>query len=468
MADPFGTGAGIVGVIGLAIQITQVVVQFGMDWKNVPDNIKSFMAELGTLKTVLSETNANILLNPDFAEAFQGRPSLLLSQLGPSAPSTTGTKLMLETCRRGLESVLRDLKKREDGHRLGWERFKGTLLAKDTRDSVENLCRQCQTLNNMLSIDAAVLGASTYKEVRDARREQQEWHQAETKIFSAIQNNVEQSNRWQENQDCLVILDWLSTIDYAAQQSDFIGRRQSGTGQWLLDSTEFQTWLNTNEKTLFCPGIPGAGKTILASIVVEELTARFRTDKSIGIAYIYCNYRRQHEQTIGDMLISLLKQLTQALSALPDAIKSLYDSHKEMRTRPSLDEILGALHLVVTIYSRVFIVIDALDEYQLSHPYQKTFLSELFNLQSKCRANLFVTSRFMPEIIKSFQGCMLLEIRASEHDVRSYIDGHMSHLPSFVGRNPDLQEDVKTEIVKAVDGMYVGSYSSHLYKAKFA
>jgi hypothetical protein len=79
MAEAFGTGAGVVGVISLAIQITQVVIQFRMDWKDIPDNVKTFMAELGTLKTVLSETNSNILLNLDFKAAFQNRPSLLLS-----------------------------------------------------------------------------------------------------------------------------------------------------------------------------------------------------------------------------------------------------------------------------------------------------------------------------------------------------------------------------------------------------
>jgi hypothetical protein len=140
MADPFGTGAGIVGVIGLAIQIAQVVVQFGMDWKDVPGNVKTFMAELGTLKTVLSETNTNILLNPDFEAAFQNRPSLLLSQLGPNASSNTDTNLMLETCRKELEAMLKELKKRGQGHRLGWERLRGAFLSKDTRESVENFC----------------------------------------------------------------------------------------------------------------------------------------------------------------------------------------------------------------------------------------------------------------------------------------------------------------------------------------
>ncbi|KAH8680099.1 hypothetical protein BGZ60DRAFT_401309 [Tricladium varicosporioides] len=240
MADPFSTGAGIIGVISLTIQITQVVAQFGVDWKDAPENVKTFIAELGTLKNVLSETNTNLLLNPDFAAAFHNRPSLLLSQLGPSAPSTTDTKCMLKTCERELESLLKELKKRSKGYRLGWERLKGAFVAKDTRESVENLCRQCQTLNNMLSIDAAVLGASTYKEVIEARNEQKEWHQAEAEIFMVIRGGVDESNQRQENQERQAILNWLTPTEFVSQQRDFIARQQEGTGQWLLDSGEFK------------------------------------------------------------------------------------------------------------------------------------------------------------------------------------------------------------------------------------
>jgi len=50
---------------------------------------------------------------------------------------------------------------------------------------------------------------------------------------------------------------------------------------------------------------------------------------------------------------------------------------------------------------------------------------------------------------------MLLEIRASEHNVRRYVDSYISHLPSFVKRSLDLQEEIKVRIVKAVDRMYV-------------
>lgn len=450
MADPFGTGAGIVGIIGLAIQITQVVVQFGMDWKDAPDDVKAFMAELGTLKTVLSETNTNILLNPDFEVAFQSQSSLLLSQLGPSAPLSTDTNRMLEICRRDLDSMLKELKKRGQGHRLGWERLKGAFLAKDTRDSVENLCRQCQTLNNMLSIDAAVLGATTFKEVREARKEQQE-------ISLAIRGGVDESNWRQENQEQQyerqTILQWLTPVDYAAQQSDFIGRRQKGTGQWLLDSAQFQAWLETDKQTLFCPGIPGAGKTILTSIVVEELTTRFCNDRTIGIAYLYCNFRRKDEQKAQDLLVSLLKQLSEERSHLPDSVKSLFDKHKVKRTRPSLDEISGVLQSVVATYSRVFVIVDALDECSISDGSRQKFMSCLSSLQAKCGVNLFTTSRHIASIETEFEGNVKLEIRASEEDVRRYLESHMFRLPGFVARSTELQEEIKSNIIQAVDGM---------------
>jgi Cdc6-like AAA superfamily ATPase len=445
MAEAFGIGAGIVGVIGLAIQITQVVVQFGLDWKDAPHDIKTFLAELQTLNTILSVTNTNIILNPDFAEAFQNRPSILLSQLGPGAPPATDTKLMLEICKSELEDLLSELKKRAKGHRVGWERVKGAFLAKNTRESVGNLHRQCQTLNNMVSIDAAVLGATTYKEVKEARTEQQEARK--------------EQQEWYQSEASQMILTWLTTIDYGAQQSDFLSRRQEGTGRWLLDSHEFQTWSNEYRQALFCSGMPGTGKTIMVSIVADYLCTKYRNDNNIGIAYLYCSFRRQHEQRPVDLLASLLKQFIRGLPVMPESMKNLYKRHMGKQTRPSLDEISKELHSVVADYSKSFIIIDALDECQVSDGGRQKFLSELLNLQAKAGASLFATSRFIPEITKEFVGkSVSLEIRASEEDVRRYLDGHMAQLPSFVLSRPDLREEIKTEIVKAVDGMCVTSY----------
>jgi hypothetical protein len=262
-------------------------------------------------------------------------------------------------------------------------------------------------------------------------------------------DNVVKLVQYQEDQGRRAVLDWITPIDYAPQQNDFITRRQEGTGQWLLDSTEFHAWVETDKQTLFCPGIPGAGKTILTSIVVDYLYTKFRKDPSIGIAYLYCNFRRQHEQKPEDLIASLLKQLLQELSFVPESVRILYNKP----TRPSLDEISKTLHSIITNFSKVYIVVDALDECQLSGRYRSKFLSNIFSLQAKSTTKLFTTSRPIPDIEKEFKGCLSKEILASNEDVERYLDGHMSQLPAYVLSKPNLQKEIKTEIVKAVKGM---------------
>src|SRR6266576_6486056 len=125
----------------------------------------------------------------------------------------------------------------------------------------------------------------------------------------------------------LEILNWLTPIDYSPQQSDYIMRRQPGTGQWLLDSAEFQAWLKSDKQTLFCPGIPGAGKTILSSIVVDHLNVTFGNDANVGIAYLYCSYQEKQEQNPEDLLSSLLKQLAQEQPVMLTNVKHLFERH---------------------------------------------------------------------------------------------------------------------------------------------
>ena len=253
------------------------------------------------------------------------------------------------------------------------------------------------------------------------------------------------------------VLNWLTPVNYAPQQRDYIGRRQAGSGQWLLDSKEFQIWLKTDKQTLFCPGIPGAGKTILASIVVDYLCSQTRKNLNVGIACLYCNFRRREEQKAEDLFASLLKQLTRELPSVPNSVKALHKTHIKDQTRPSFNEISGALQSVTAMYSRVFIIVDALDECQTSDDCRTRFLSELFNLQKWQRINILATSRVIPEIVDQFKGSMSLEIRASREDVERYLEHYIRHkqLPSFVRQNPSLQEEIKTGILKAVDGMYV-------------
>lgn len=185
-----------------------------------------------------------------------------------------------------------------------------------------------------------------------------------------MKDGVDRLNLGQQEQEQKeerqIIIDWLSPINYASQQSDFIARRQEGTGQWLLDSTEFQHWLNHSQRVLFCPGMPGAGKTMIASIVIDHLYAKYQTDSSVGITYLFCNFRRQDEQKPVHLLASLLKRLLQERPTLPNSVKIFYERHNTDQTRPSFGEISTELRSIIASFSTTFIVIDALDECQVS------------------------------------------------------------------------------------------------------
>lgn len=252
------------------------------------------------------------------------------------------------------------------------------------------------------------------------------------------------------------VLDWLSPSNYATQQSDYISRREQGTGQWFLDSSEFKDWVSGSKQTLFCPGIPGAGKTILASIVIDELNDRFANGGEDGaIAYLYCNFKRNDEQSAIGLLSSILKQLAQSQSSLPSSIQGMYAKHVEKGTRPSMGEVSETIQLLSqpSNFAKVYIVIDALDECQMHDGSRTRLLDTIFELQDACNINFLATSRFILEITERFKEKPALEIRASTVDVMRYLRGNLAMLPAFVSRNPELQTEISTEITRAVDGM---------------
>ena len=266
-----------------------------------------------------------------------------------------------------------------------------------------------------------------------------------------IQDSLGKVLHRQYDREQQAILDWLTSVDYSPQQNDFIARRQEGTGEWLVESDEFQQWENNKRGILFCPGIPGSGKTMMVSIVVDRLCKRFMNDPGIGIAFLYCNFRQQQEQRLIDLFLSLLKQLTQRHPLFPECVTKLYKDHERNRTRPSFDEISNAIYSVIANFSRAFIIVDALDE--CSGP--NRVLSELFSLQEKTGSSIFATSRPILGIPKELErrGSSILEIRARDEDIRRYLDGHINQISTFVREAPGLEGKIKSAIVKAADGM---------------
>jgi Cdc6-like AAA superfamily ATPase len=270
-----------------------------------------------------------------------------------------------------------------------------------------------------------------------------------------VQDGVEELLSVHHNKEHQKIFEWLTPIDYAPQQKDYISIRQPGTCHWFLNSDQYLSWLKSDKGTLFSPGVPGAGKTIMSATVIDDLLyTRYRDDANVGISYLYCDFRRQYEQKAQDLVANLLKQLAQKQATIPECVQAIYDKYNEKPRRPSLDELSEALNAVSSLYSKVFIIVDALDECQTADGCRATFLSKIFRLQAKTNTNIFATSRYIPEVEESFYQSASLEISAKDEDVRAYLDSHVARLPSFV-LSLGLQNEMKATIPKLCDGMCV-------------
>ena len=265
MAEVLALAASVAGILGLTVQITQCVKKISSDLKDAPADMRSLIAELQTLKTVLSELQANLLYNPDFKDSFNERPSALL---GDDALESSEISASINSCKTELEDLLFNLSKGDKKHGFGWDRLNSLSLVKKAQKSMDRLRSHCQYLNNMVSIDHAALGSLTLKETRQARNEQKEWHDTE------------------RNQK---ILTWLSRLIFEEKQRDVLSKRHPGTGKWLLNNDDFKAWRNGSTElpsTLWCSGIrkpdtsphhllrlmtfaiAGAGKTVMTCVVL--------------------------------------------------------------------------------------------------------------------------------------------------------------------------------------------------------
>ncbi|KAJ6470172.1 ankyrin repeat-containing domain protein, partial [Mycena vulgaris] len=249
------------------------------------------------------------------------------------------------------------------------------------------------------------------------------------------------------------IISWLSPINFFLRHADISRVRENRAGGWLLVDPGFKKWESRFGSTLWCRGIPGAGKTVLASMVVEHLNAAFRNNKNIGVACIYLNHKEADQQTPPKLLAGLWRQLVFNRD-IGSIAENLYKQHREKHTEPSLEEVVNVVSSSLKEFSQVFIIVDAMDEYPEFE--RHILLQHLAAISSN--VNLMITSR--PHISLepfSFPDLETLDIRATPEDLREYINAQIysSRLAQHVKDLPQLQEEIYAKIIGAADGMFL-------------
>ncbi|KAJ7166318.1 ankyrin repeat-containing domain protein [Mycena crocata] len=252
-----------------------------------------------------------------------------------------------------------------------------------------------------------------------------------------------------------VIRQWLAPHNPVPRQHAILSTRQEGTGEWLVHSEEFRDWISSPGNTLCLIGIPGAGKTVLTSIVVDHLQKRFQGE-NVGIAYMYCNHKETEVQTPVNLVAGLWRQLSLNQGRISDDVRHFYELHQKETTTPTIDDVFGFLQSAILTYSRVLIFVDAIDECPEDRNTRNIFLAKLRALSPT--VNLLLTARPHVVVESGFPNPQCLEVRATEHDVRRYIDaqiGSSHRLMKHVTKHPDLKKEIENTIIKQAEGMFL-------------
>ncbi len=176
--------------------------------------------------------------------------------------------------------------------------------------------------------------------------------------------------------------------------------------------------------------------------------------KDAKIAYVYCDYKDQAAQTASNLVACLVRQIIGQPKVLPQQLAALGEDLEIQNRRPSLNDLKRLLLALCSQYTRIFIVVDALDECEAAH--ERRLLLPILESLPDARTRLFVTSRPNNEdISQTFRKASRITIAAPESDLRRYITERIEERKDFASKlTPDLKESITSTIPARASGMY--------------
>lgn len=184
-----------------------------------------------------------------------------------------------------------------------------------------------------------------------------------------------------------------------------------------------------------------------------------QSNKKIGLAFIYLKYDSPEYQDTRKILSLFIRQLCLELDQVPD---HLLDFHKKCEIRsPTNAHYISELKSLARLYQEVFIVIDALDEFNSQA--RQSLLDILQDLTAPpIRIKIFVSSRRETDIETAFtiQHIPVIQMDAADigKDVDVFVKGRMEEwvrAPKPYLPSEKLRERVISTLVSQAHGMYV-------------
>ena len=205
--------------------------------------------------------------------------------------------------------------------------------------------------------------------------------------------------------------------------------------------------------------VAGSGKSILVSTIIRHLQEFFTDDKTVGLAYLYIDFVQMQDLTAARLIGILVSQLLQqtmndrpdmSQAALMQALSLFETSYGHSKSSyPSLSQIEELFFSSASNFSRIFIVIDGIDEYE-DRSELLEFFSHMTTLDNELK--VFVASRSNPDLeigFQYFQGVTILPTDV-ERDIEEYIRAKL----------PKVKNKMSFPIEQAIETLKQGACGS--------
>ncbi|KAH6916395.1 hypothetical protein BKA70DRAFT_1140544, partial [Coprinopsis sp. MPI-PUGE-AT-0042] len=236
---------------------------------------------------------------------------------------------------------------------------------------------------------------------------------------------------------------------------DMLSKATRGTGMWLIKGDKFRVWLEPNGdiKIFWGSGIPGAGKTLLASIVIEQLEDLYKeTEGKICVCYVFFRYSDRSDVTVRSVLEILVIQTLERHPECLALVEETYNRHLRERTEPTEAQLLALLRQLTGRMITTFYVLDALDEAPTK--IQVAVVKTLASLNVK----LFITSRPLKTVEASFPDAHTFHIVAQDADIELHIAKGIdenAELQRILKDDPALKDEIVSTIKRNCGGMFL-------------
>ncbi|KAI3578582.1 ankyrin repeat-containing domain protein, partial [Fusarium oxysporum f. sp. albedinis] len=156
-----------------------------------------------------------------------------------------------------------------------------------------------------------------------------------------------------------------------ANIADAKGTRAPGTCQWILENSEYQTWLEKKSSLFWISGGPGTGKTVMSLFLSEQVEKECQGTDDHFLFY-FCRFQHECYNKPTNLVRSLVYQLlgfSTDMSKIQEVSTYLDTPEKAKNALCSLECLWKILEILLSQsnLSTVYCLIDGIDECEFSN-----------------------------------------------------------------------------------------------------